>query len=61
MSLWQSNYYPYNGLGGKSLWKDTDVFREAAITFSKLGKYTPYPEGTIKLLSIALPVDVFKT
>jgi len=46
MSLWQSNYYPYNGLGGKSLWKDTDVFREAAITFSKLGKYTPYPEGT---------------
>ena len=45
-------YYKYNGLSGKSLWTDTDGFREAALRFlkeeesGKKGSYCPYYDGT---------------
>lgn len=43
---WNSEYYPYNGLEGKSKWKNTDAFRQAALTFQKTGSYTNFPDGT---------------
>lgn len=41
-----TQFYKYNGLEGKSLWKDTIKFREPALRFLKDKAYTIYPKGS---------------